>query len=286
MAESRGPTNVYTPTSLGELLSLYDKLPQALLFNGGTHILRELRGIYDRLPANVINIARVEDLNRINRTERHIDIGSAVTVSRILDIGANVLPRSLHDALVAMLPPGVRNLATLGGNICIRDRRRTIYPVYLLLEIQLELRRLGATRWTPLSRFAGPGPRLDLQGGEVLTRIRIPFSTWDREVYRRIDQELESPSDFLSFCGLARMEKNVINDVRFAFGTAGTIVVRSRELENELIGRHLPLGRREMAPVAELLDATLSGLRDGLSGFQKDRIRSILEWFLDQLAEE
>ncbi len=286
MIESSGSPNIYTPSSLSELLALYDKLPQALLFNGGTHILRGQGDLSARIAANVINISKVDDLNRIHRTERHIDIGSAVTVSRILDIGANILPRSLHEALVSMLPPAVRNLATLGGNICIRDRQHTIYPVYLLLEIQLELRRLGSARWIPLSRFAGPGSHLDMQRGEVLTRIRIPFSTWDREVYRRIDQELESPNDYLSFCGLARMEKNVINDVRFAFGTAGTVVVRSRELENELIGRHLPLARRETVPVAELLEANLSSHGDGLSAFQRDRIPSILGWFLERLLEE
>lgn len=286
MREPRPAANVYTPSSMNELLSLYAKLPAALLFNGGTHILREQPGQIVRLPATVINIGKVDELRRINRTERHIDIGAAVPIRRILEIGANVLPQSLHDALVQMLPPAVRNIATLGGNLCIRERRMTIYPVYLLLEIQLEVRKLGATRWIPLIRFAGPGDRLDLQRGEVLTRIRIPFSSWDREVYRRVDQDLDAPNDLLSFCGLAHLGKNTIDEVRLAFGSAASIVVRSRELENELIGRHLPLARRELVPVMEILESTLDGYGERMSSFQRHRIRNLLGWFLDTLAEE
>ena len=90
-------TNVYTPTSLSELLSLYGKLPAALLYNGGTHILREQPRKHLVLPANVINLSRVQELRRINRTERHMDIGAAVPIGTILSVGANVLPRAVAD---------------------------------------------------------------------------------------------------------------------------------------------------------------------------------------------
>lgn len=277
-------TNVYTPTSLPELLSLYEKLPSALLYSGGTYILREQRRKHLVLPANVINISRVQEMKRINRTERHLDIGAAVPISRILSVGANVLPKALSAALSEIGSPAVRNRATMGGNICIRERRMSTYPVYLLLDMQLELRKEGMVRWTPLNRFAASGQRLDLGRGEVLTRIRIPFATWDVEVYRKIDRELESPENFLAFCGLARVQRNVIADMRFSFGTAGTLILRSREAENELIGRRVPISERDSQPIFEIIDDWAEQNKNLLSGFQRGRIRALLGWFLGRLG--
>ncbi len=212
-------------------------------------------------------------------------MGSAVPISRILDIGANVLPRVMHLALSELGTPAIRNRATLGGNICIRERRMSAFPVYLLLDIQLELKRAGTTRWIPLSRFAPGGGKIDLQRSEVLTRIRIPFAAWDFEVYRRINRETSDSADFLSFCGLARTEKNVIQDIRIAYGTAGSEVIRSREIENELVGRKLPIGKRELGPIMEILDAALALAADALTSFKRERIRSLLGWFLAELPD-
>lgn len=289
MAEERrriSRSNIYTPTNLAELLSLYSKLPSALIYNGGTHIIRRQPQKYLTLPANVINIHRVQELGKITRTERHLDIGAAVPIGRILDVGANVIPRVLQEALASIGTPAVRNRATLGGNLCIADSRTSAFAVYLLLDIQVELRRTGANRWIPLNRFAAPDRKLDLARGEVLTRIRIPFATWDFQIYRRIDRESENSLDALTFCALARVQRDVITDIRFAFATSGGTVVRSREIENELVGRKVPVAPRELATAHELLDRALTALGERLSGFQTGRVRSIFGWFLGQLSSE
>jgi len=279
-------SNIYAPTNLAELLSLYSKLPSALIYNGGTHILREQPRKYVQLPANVINVHRVQELGKITRTERHLDIGAAVPIGRILEVGSNVVPQALQQALSSIGTPAVRNWATLGGNLCIPDRRMSTFAVYLLLDIQVELRKVGSARWIPLNRFAAPDRKIDLQRGEVLTRIRIPFATWDLQVYQKMDRELQDPNNFLSLCGLARVQRDVITDIRFACATSGTTVVRSREVETELVGRRVPVAPRELATIHELLDGLLAGLSDRLSGFQVGRIQSIFRWFLGRLSPE
>lgn len=279
-------SNIYAPTNLAELLSLYSKLPSSLIYNGGTHILREQPRKYIVLPANVINVHRVSELGKISRTERHLDIGAAVPIARILEVGSNVIPPVLQSALASIGTPAVRNRATLGGNLCIPDRRMSTFAVYLLLDMQVELRKTGSTRWIPLNRFAAPDRKIDLQRGEVLTRVRIPFGTWDFQVFKKIDRELQDPRNFLSFCGLARIQRDVITDLRFACAASGTTIVRSREIENELVGRRVPVASRELATIREILDSLLGGLGERLSGFQRGRVHSIFAWFLEQLTSE
>lgn len=286
MAEERrriSRSNIYTPTNLAELLSLHSKLPSALIYNGGTHILRSQPRKYPTLPANVINIHRVQELGRITRTERHLDIGAAVPIARILEVGTNVIPRVLQEALSAIGTPAVRNRATLGGNLCIPDQRASAFAVYLLLDIQVELKSAGAARWIPLNRFAAPDRKLDLGRGEILTRIRIPFASWDFQLYRKVDRQLENPIGALCFCGLARIQRDVITDIRFAYAASGNTIIRSREIENELVGRRVPVPAREVATAHELLDRALVPLGDRLDGFQMGRIRSIFGSFLGQL---
>ncbi|HUX22146.1 MAG TPA: FAD binding domain-containing protein [Spirochaetia bacterium] len=279
-------SNIYTPTSLAELLSLYSKLPSALIYSGGTQILREQPTKYLTLPANVINIHRVQELGKISRTERHLDIGATVPIGAILEVGANVIPRVLGEALATIGTPAIRNSATLGGNLCIPDRRMSTFSVYLLLDMHVELRKTGSTRWIPLNRFAAPDRKIDLQRGEVLTRVRIPFATWDTQLFKRIDGEPGEPDNFLSFCGLARVQRDVITDIRIACATSGTTVIRSREIETELVGRKVPVAGRELASIHEIMKNLLDSLEDPLSAFQRQRIQSVFAWFLNQLTSE
>lgn len=279
-------SNIYAPTNLTELLSLHGKLPSSLIYNGGTHILREQPRKYLTLPANVINIHRVQELGKISRTERYLDIGAAVPIARILTVGSNVIPPVLGTALSTIGTPAIRNRATLGGNLCIPDRRMSTFSVYLLLDMQVELRKSGSTRWMPLNRFAAADRKIDLQRGEVLTKVRIPFAAWDFQVFKRIDREPQKPESFLSFCGLARVQRDVITDIRMAYVTSGTSVIRSREIETELVGRRVPLAGRELASIHEIMENLLDSREEPLSAFQRRRIRSIYAWFLNKLPSE
>jgi xanthine dehydrogenase small subunit len=275
--EARPPTKIYTPASLNELLAYYRDHPKAILFAGGTYLIRS-SGPRMSSGGELIDLGRVPDFAHISRTERYMEIGPAVPISKIMATGRHVMPRALYTALGTIGGMALRNHATLGGNICARDHRLSAYPVLLLLDVRLELRRSGSSRWINLNRFISSKGVPVLETGELLTRIRIPFLHWDIEEFRN-QGRIFSPDHFI-FCGVAKKQKEVVSDLRTSFCIASNQVIRARSVESELIGRKLPLPADDRREMSLLLQHQLERNHPELDAFHRDRIRRSLSWFL------
>ena len=274
MADSR--STVYFPDTLNEVLQLSRRNPEALIYAGGTYILSQRPGRFLSLPSIVVSIQDVEELRRVSRTERVIELGAGLTLTRILRLGDNNLPRLLYAAVRSIGPPAVRGLATLGGNLAIPGRLMTATPALALLDARMELRRPGGVRWLPVNRFHQPDGSLDLAGDEIVTRIRVPLQQWSVEVFRRFGSELSPESDPLVFCGLARISNGIIEELRLNGTASGRTILRSRTMEAELVGRKIPLTPREV----ELARDAFGEIPESLNDIQRDRFLRLLTWFL------
>lgn len=275
--DSRPPTKIYTPTNLGDLLTIFRDHPKARLFAGGSYLLHN-RSPQNRLGGEIIDLARVPELGHVSRTERFMEIGAAVPISKIMNTGKHVMSRSLFKALSAIGGMALRNHATLGGNLCARGHRLSAYPVLLLLDVRLELRRAGGSRWINLNRFIGSDGNPVFERGELLTRIRIPFLDWDVEEFRQ-QGRIFSPDHFI-FCGVARKQKEVLSDLRTSFAIGSSRIIRIRNTEAELIGRKLPFLAEERREFAQLLQAQLVKNYPDMDEFHRDRVNRAMGWFL------
>ncbi len=269
-------TAVYFPDTLGELLLLARREPDALIYSGGTFILNQRVGRFADLPPAVISLQDVEELKRVSRSERYLEIGAALPIRDILALGRSNVPECLYSALRMIGPSAVASLATLGGNIAVPGRVLTSVPVLSLLDARVELRRQGASRWLAVSRVHRPNGNLELAESEVITRVRIPLQPWSIEVFRRFGSELAPESEPLSFCGLARTSNRIIEEIRI-IGSAGLPApLRDRDVESELVGRRIPLAERDISTAVEVYQT----LGTGLTPIQRDRFVRLVQWFL------
>jgi CO/xanthine dehydrogenase FAD-binding subunit len=280
MPEQEPRILVYYPETTSELIQLYRRKPSARICGGGTLLFSSGRsdGIGD-----IISLQNIEELNRVSRTDRYIELGAATTLTQIADIGTPYIPQALLSAIDSVGPLWVRNLATIGGNVCTPAPVLTLVPVLQLLEARLELRQQGHSRWLPIGRFHPLEGGTALKESEVLTRIRLPIATWNVQAFRKFGRETDPKPESLTFCGVARTGKGVLQDFRFVFSTGGSLVVRNRELEAEIIGRKLPLAARDF-------EALFGGMDDlfaeaSLAGVQLYRARNLLRWFVRAIAE-
>jgi CO/xanthine dehydrogenase FAD-binding subunit len=251
---------VFRPKSLGGTLRLYTRNPGALLYAGGTEIARQAQRGSGRpldLPQKVIYLGNVQELNRISRGQRYLDIGSVLDLSRILSIGRNVLPPVLFETLSVIATTGVRNLATLGGNIAQRACRGDCLPALSVIDTQLELRTAGSTRWVGVGEFFDRRNLPDLRPGEILTRIRVPLEEWDFAVTRKVDGGMGFATS-LSFAGVARFPKGRIEALHFCVGGLKDPVFRMAALEERLKNTNLPMP-------AKLIDTLFRDLTEALS---------------------
>lgn len=192
------------------------------------------------LPEKSLSILNIPELTHIDKHERYINFGAAVTLTEIIDVGSNRIPEIFREAIKTVANSSIRNIATLGGNICMadNDQKLTLYAPLLALDANIEIRSPTETTLVPLINFKG------ITEGHVATHIRVPINEWDVSIFRRIGPSHKINNMSASFAFLASSEKNIITNIRIAL--AGNITFRARDLENRLIGTHLPLSEKDV----------------------------------------
>lgn len=234
------------------------------------------------MPQNALCIRKIPELLSIDKHERHIDIGSAVTLSRLLSV-RKVLPDCLVQALNKIANVFVRNIATVGGNICATDYYHALYAPLFALDARLEMRKSQDTRYIHLDKLR------DFAKNYILTKVRIPLDDWKISVYRLIENDdSDIPS---SFVFLADMNNDTLRNIRLSL--AGRIAMRCRELENNLAGIRLPLRDEAIQDyvkqASSLFDKSMANTKksDALSrdfAITKEKFLRLTRYSLQQLS--
>jgi CO/xanthine dehydrogenase FAD-binding subunit len=269
---------IFTPTSYSELFSAWYRYPSAVPYAGGTALIREQgRQILD-LPPIILSLEKLEEIHRINRSERFIEIGAMAKLSQILKMG-KLVPLALRRCLEGIGGIQLRNLATIGGNLCFPDRRLDSSAALTALEAQYELRSSQTVRWISASRFSSmPGPTA-LNPQELLTRIRVPLDNWDYTAYKKFPG-YESRHKVVVF--LAKTQKNVLSDIRIICKTES--IWRDKDSESIVIGEKLPLSRKITADFIESWEYYLRGIWN-IDELSRKELINFIELNIYNLAE-
>mgnify|MGYP006299379127 FL=1 len=278
-------TNVFRPTSLGDLLKIYQEYPDALIIAGASAIAREQRTREFQLPQKVIHLMHVPELRKISRSERYLEIGACVSVDRILKVGKHVLPKALDHALRKIGHPAVQNIATIGGNICHPSRRLNTYGILTLLDTRVELRHAGGSRWVPVPRLFSRTGAPAFEPGELATRIRIPFVDWNLQFFQKIGDPFTTPKRAITFSALTEVRKGEITDFRIAVTFLGKAIMRDLSIESLVTSKKVPLSERYRGEARELFRTALMDLPGEVTLFQKQRALRLFQWYLSALHE-
>lgn len=223
--------------NLQELIKILNNNPGTRIVGGCTRI--------ESIPNKFISTYGIKDLSHIDRHERYIDVGPGATLSDLLNLGQNHLPPILYEALNCIATPSIRNIATIGGNICSENHKLTLFAPLMALDAKLEFRNLTETIVENIRNFK------NVPEGYILSNIRIPLVDAELSIFRRIGPEHTINEQSASFAFLADTEKNSILQVHLAF--AGPFTFHSKDFENAMIGKKLPLSQKEVKQIEELV---------------------------------
>ncbi len=106
------------PKSIGEASTACAEKGAALKA-AGVDLLDLMKG-YVATPSKVVNLLAVSGLRDITSQKDGTHIGALVTLAQIAD--AKELPAVLVEAAAEAATPQVRNVGTVGGNLCQRPR--------------------------------------------------------------------------------------------------------------------------------------------------------------------
>ncbi len=230
------------------------------------------------LPDKILSIRNVEELATIDKRERYVEFGPAVTLGQILHLGKAKLPLVFYEALKTIGTPQIRNLGTIGGNICRKDCKGTLFAPLLALDARIEIDTPVETEYIPMMKFS------EVPKGWLIEKIRIPMEDWDVAVFRRLGPAHLICDDSASFVFLANTQKGMLANLRIAF--AGPFTFRNLDLENRLIGSHLPLPEKSIDDLVENagkdFDHSASGLH--LNPILRQQFLNLVKFSLGQLT--
>ncbi len=264
-------TSIYYASSLDEAFYQLKNIQGLEIIAGCTAI--------SSLPEKCLPVRNIHSLKTIDKKERYIDFGSAVTLSEIQELGSSNLPLVLYEAVKSVANGHVKNLATLGGNICSKGHKKTLYAPLLALDARLEFQKDNLTaKFVPFSKFD------QVENGWILTKVRIPVEEWDVSVFRRLGPAHTITDNSASFVFLADSHQGILANLRIAF--AGSICFRNLELENILIGSHLPLAANAIKNMVEAASEKYDQMtqNEKKDAILKDQFLNLLKYSLEQLT--
>ncbi|HYV25397.1 MAG TPA: xanthine dehydrogenase family protein subunit M [Pyrinomonadaceae bacterium] len=97
-----------------------DEAPRPIA--GGQDLLTTMKD-YTSRPARVVNLKRIRGLNNLSLNARGLTIGALVTLTELEEhAGVRKSFPGLVEAAHSIATPQIRNLGTVGGNLCQRPR--------------------------------------------------------------------------------------------------------------------------------------------------------------------
>ena len=223
---------------------------------GGTDLMPQSEAGRIRLKPVLMNIRRVAELRGIEETGGLVRIGALTTITEILDSGLvrDRLP-VLADATDHFASGQIRNMGTLGGNICNASPAGDTLVPLLVLNAEVELvskpnGHLGSRR-LPLRDFlVGPG-RTRREPHELLSAVVVPVPPAGfRAAFAKFGTRPALDISAVSVAIGGVLRGGVLTDVRAAFGAVAPTPIRGPATEAALEGRRLDAATIEAAAQA------------------------------------
>jgi carbon-monoxide dehydrogenase medium subunit len=237
--------------TLHEAVALLGQTEDARLIAGATDVLiRWRQGVLK--PRCVINIKRIAGLDEVSYSPvTGLRLGTLVTI-RTLERHALIREHypALAQAAMAFAGVQIRNLATVGGNVCNASPAGDTLPALLAYGTECRLLGPAGERLLPLGQFfLGPG-RTALQPAELLVELRLP-PPLPHTGALYIKHSPRSTMD-IATVGVAAVvslaaQSGVCQEVKISLGAVAPTVVRATAAEDVLRGQPVNAERLRQA---------------------------------------
>jgi 4-hydroxybenzoyl-CoA reductase subunit beta len=243
------------PRSVAEAARILEgEGPRAMLLAGGTDLLPNMKR-RQQAPATLVALRNVPELKRNGNA-----LGAALTLAEIeqkID-----LPAALRQAAAQVATPPLRNMATIGGNLCL-DTRCSYYnqshewrkaidfclkkdgetcwvataskrcvavsstdtaPALIALGARVKLASSKEEREIPVEAlYRNDGIEyLTRRPGEILTEVRLPEAAGWRSTYWKLRRRGSFDFPLLGVAAAASFDGDVVTEARIALGAVAS----------------------------------------------------------------
>lgn len=228
--------------SIPEAIQLLAQNPEAHLIAGGTDVLVKLhkgKGQFDHL----VDIHGITELNFITRNdEGDIVIGPLTCFTHVAEseLIRKYIP-VLADAILTIGGPQVRNMATIGGNLCNGVPSADSATPLIALNAMVTIEGRDGARRMPLEDFFLGPSRVALEHHELMTAITVTQDNYKGYAGHFIKYAMRDAMDIATIgcSAVCRIEDEILTDLRLAYGVAAPVPIRCRDTEKKVRGRKI-----------------------------------------------
>lgn len=231
----------YQASDVADAIRALEADPFAVVISGGSDVLIQIRE--GKLAGcSLVSIHGLQELEGIRMEEDGtIVIGPATVFSHITNnklIQAHI--PVLGDAVDQVGGPQIRNIGTIGGNVCNGVTSADSASTLFALNAVLELTGGKGKRLVPIGEFyTGPG-RTVREHGELLTAIRITKDNYEGFHGHYIKYGKRNAMEIATLGCSANVklsgDKKRVEELRLAYGVAAPTPIRCRVLEEKAKG--------------------------------------------------
>jgi carbon-monoxide dehydrogenase medium subunit len=230
----------FEPKTLKEAVGLLVKYKRgARLLAGGTDLMIEMKGGYVK-PKCLINLKKIRGLGKISYSKKEgLSIGSLVTWTNILSSKPiHQYYPILRETASLIGCPQIRNIGTIGGNICHASPGADSAPALMIYEAQCVVAGPGRERIIPIEKIFAGVQKISLKDGEILTGLRLPTpDTGSKGCYLKFSPRRAMDLPIVGVGVLVRASDGIFQDVKIALGAVAPTPIRARRAESFLCGK-------------------------------------------------
>ena len=265
------------PAQLHEVSALLRRYgDDAKLFAGGTALLQFLKKGLVR-PAVLVSLRRLAELRGVEPDHGGLRIGAMVSHREMEWSGpVQAIYPSLWAAEAGVANPRIRNMATVGGNLCHADPNQD--PPVALIALGGRLRVMGprGERFIPAEEFFRDYYENALEPGEVLVSIHLP-APGERvhTAYTKFSPRTADDFGTVTCCAALEVDPGtgVCRTARLAVGCVHSVPWRSRAAENLLAGGPVTADRAAAAAASVAAEVHPAGDVRGSAGYKREMVK-------------
>lgn len=256
----------HAPSTIEEALdqiSLYGEKGKVIA--GGTDLLLSMKK-REATPEHLINLKGIEGLKGITYDKAEgLKIGALTTIG---DIEREEVVREkfcmLWDAVKVMAAQQVRNLGTIGGNLCSASPSADSATPLIALGASLKLTGSANERVVPVEDFfKGPGKSI-LKPDEILTEILVPnLPENSGGAYSKLMRRNAMDLAIVGVSAYLRLDENgkTCWEARIALGAVAPTpiraptaeaVLRHKDIDDDLVMEASKKASQDAKPIADI----------------------------------
>jgi len=184
-----------------------------------------------------LDLTFIPELKYIQNIKKELCIGALTTLAHLADaVEGNSLKGCIRNTVSQMCTPIIRNLATVGGNLCNASPAADLSVLFVALGAQAQILGKSGERSTPLEDFFRGVNKTVLADDEILTGIRVPLPTLRTgHSFNRVTRTVIDIAQVNTAVSLA-VDATRIVDAKIVLGAVAPVPIRAKAAEQMFAG--------------------------------------------------